>query len=252
MNTILLPKIISHRGANNLAPENTKSSIKKASLLGASFVEIDIKISKDEIPILLHDDTIDRTTNGSGLCCDYNYEDLVKLDAGSWFNKKFKNEKVLTLDECLDLLSELNMGVNIELKPNKNKEKNNVIKIRNLLNKKKFKNEYFFSSFDYYSIDIISKEMPLIPRGLLVENNINNKNFSLESILDLLKRYNCFSIGFEKNLINKELVQFFKNQGYAITVFTINDKQFAKEIFSWGVDSIFTDELNKFKEFINQ
>jgi len=55
----------------------------------------------------------------------------------------------------------------------------------------------------------------------------------------------------KKNLINKELVQFFKNQGYTLTVFTINDKQFAKEIFSWGVDSIFTDELNKFKEFIN-
>ena len=235
-----------------MAPENTRSSIKKAFLAGVSFVEIDVKISKDEVPILLHDNTLDRTTNGTGLCSDYDYKELLKFDAGFWFSKEFKNEKILSLSKCLDLLNKFNMGVNIELKPNKDKEKNNVIKIKNLLYEKNFKNNYFFTSFDYLSIDTISREMPSVPRGLLYEDNKNtNVEDSLENLVDVLKKYNCFSIGFEKSVINKDLVKFFKNQDYTFTVFSVNNVDFAKEIFSWGVDSIFTDRPNIFKHFMS-
>ena len=86
---IKLPKLIGHRGVKNLCPENTLESINKAFDLGLSYIEVDVKVSKDEIPILLHDDTLDRTTNGNGLVVNFNYEDLIKLDAGGFFyNKK--------------------------------------------------------------------------------------------------------------------------------------------------------------------
>ena len=78
--TLKLPKLIGHRGVKDLCPENTLESILKAFDLGLSFVEIDVKISKDRVPILLHDDTLDRTTNGSGLAIDYDYENIKKLD----------------------------------------------------------------------------------------------------------------------------------------------------------------------------
>ena len=86
--TLKLPKLIGHRGVKDLCPENTLESILKAFDLGLSFVEIDVKISKDRVPILLHDDTIDRTTNGSGLAIDYDYENIKKLDAGKFFYKE--------------------------------------------------------------------------------------------------------------------------------------------------------------------
>ena len=83
-----LPKLIGHRGVKNLCPENTIESISKAFDMGLNYVEVDVKISKDEIPILLHDDTIDRTTNSTGPAVAFEYEELKKLDAGEFFFKK--------------------------------------------------------------------------------------------------------------------------------------------------------------------
>ncbi len=88
-----LPKLIGHRGVKDLCPENTLESIVRAYEIGLRFVEIDVKISKDKLPILLHDDTLDRTTNGSGLAIDYDYEYIKKLDAGKFFYKK-KNKYI--------------------------------------------------------------------------------------------------------------------------------------------------------------
>ena len=86
--TLKLPKLIGHRGVKDLCPENTLESILKAFDLGLSFVEIDVKISKDRVPILLHDDTLDRTTNGSGLAIDYDYENIKNLMRENFFIKK--------------------------------------------------------------------------------------------------------------------------------------------------------------------
>ena len=121
---INLPKLIGHRGVRGLAPENTLQSIKKAIELNIKWVEIDVKISKDHIPFLLHDNDLNRTTSGNGSPLHYRYSELYKLDAGSWFDKKHKNLYPPTLKEVLDLCSKKNIGVNIELKPNKNFEEN--------------------------------------------------------------------------------------------------------------------------------
>ena len=83
----ILPKLIGHRGVKDLKPENTIESILTAFDLGLECVEVDVKISKDYLPLLLHDDTLDRTTNGSGLVCDYTYDQISKLDAGNFFYK---------------------------------------------------------------------------------------------------------------------------------------------------------------------
>ena len=84
-NKFILPKLIGHRGVKNLKPENTLESITKAFDLGLECVEIDVKVSKDNIPLLLHDDTLDRTTNGSGLVCDFTFDQINQLDAGYFF-----------------------------------------------------------------------------------------------------------------------------------------------------------------------
>ena len=88
---INLPKLIGHRGVRDLAPENTLQSIKKAIELNIKWVEVDVKISKDHIPFLLHDDNLDRTTSGNGSPLNYRYSELYKLDAGSWINRKYNN-----------------------------------------------------------------------------------------------------------------------------------------------------------------
>ena len=238
MQKILLPKVIGHRGACGLAPENTIASVIKANFLRLSFIEIDVKISKDKIPILLHDETLDRTTNGSGLCCNYNYDELLELDAGKWFNSKFKNEKILSLEKCLDYIYLNKMSVNIELKPNKNKEKENIIQINNLFKKKKYNINCYMSSFDIVSLKLVSEKLPLIPRGYLFGKYNYN---SIKDILDICNKYNCFSIGLELSIINQEIINYLKKNKLIITVFTVNEIKSVKEIFNMGVDSIFTD-----------
>ena len=89
--TFTLPKLIGHRGVRNLSPENTLYSINQAIKLNLKWIEIDVKISKDHIPFLLHDDYLDRTTSGKGNPQNYNYKDIFDLDAGSWFDIKYRS-----------------------------------------------------------------------------------------------------------------------------------------------------------------
>ena len=93
-----LPKLIGHRGVKNLAPENTLDSIELAHKLGLKWIEVDVKITKDKIPIILHDDSLDRTTNFKGLTIDFFYEEIKKLDAGSFFYNHKTNIFIPTLE----------------------------------------------------------------------------------------------------------------------------------------------------------
>ena len=85
-----LPKLIGHRGVKDIAPENTIFAIEKAIYYNLKWIEVDVKISKDKIPLLLHDDNLDRTTSGKGNPINYSYESIQKMNAGKWFDKKCK------------------------------------------------------------------------------------------------------------------------------------------------------------------
>jgi len=141
-----LPKLIGHRGVKNLKPENTLESISTAFDFGLECVEIDVKISKDNVPLLLHDDTLDRTTNGSGLVCDFTFDEISQLDAGYYFYKSKTKVKVPSLISVLELVKKKQKYLNIELKPNKKHELLNVKKILEEIKKVSYKN-FFFSSW---------------------------------------------------------------------------------------------------------
>lgn len=112
-----LPKrgICAHRGASDTHPENTLTAFREAIMLGAQMIEFDVALTKDGSLVLMHDATVDRTTDGSGTVADLTLEEIRKLDAGSWKHKKFKGEKVPTLREMLDMMPE-NIWLNVHLK----------------------------------------------------------------------------------------------------------------------------------------
>ena len=114
---VKIPEKIGHRGAAGHAPENTLASIRKAANLGARWVEFDVMLSHDGIPILMHDNTLNRTTNGKGPISAQSLNDLRTLDAGSWFDKSFADEPIPTLAETLLLAEALGLGCNVEIKP---------------------------------------------------------------------------------------------------------------------------------------
>ena len=246
--TLKLPKLIGHRGVKDLCPENTLESILMAFDLGLSFVEIDVKISKDRVPILLHDDTLDRTTNGSGLAIDYDYENIKKLDAGKFFYKENTNIFVPKLEDILSLCTNNNGNLNIELKPNKNFEKENVYQIYKIT-KNINQIDIFFSSFDMISILEISKLYPQSIRSFLLDDF---KEYNIDDLISISINYDLKICGLNINLVTADIIKKIKESNMAITVYS--DKNInlssANDIFSIGVDSIFVDNpLDLFGKF---
>ena len=237
--TLKLPKLIGHRGVKDLCPENTLESILKAFDLGLSFVEIDVKISKDRVPILLHDDTLDRTTNGSGLAIDYDYENIKKLDAGKFFYKENTNIFVPKLEDILSLCTNYNGNLNIELKPNKKFEKENVYQIYKIT-KNINQIDIFFSSFDMISILEISKLYPQSIRSFLLDDF---KEYNIDDLISISINNDLKICGLNIDLVTADIIKKIKESNMAITVYS--DKNInlpsANDIFSIGVDSIFVD-----------
>jgi len=108
-------EVIAHRGFSSLAPENTLAAMELAISSKAHRVEFDVQSTRDGVPVVLHDDTLERTTNGKGRVCDKTYQEISKLDAGSWFHPDFRGERVPTLDMVLELCKG-KIPVNVEIK----------------------------------------------------------------------------------------------------------------------------------------
>ena len=248
--TINLPKLIGHRGVRDLAPENTLQSIKKAIELNIKWVEIDVKISKDHIPFLLHDSSLERTTSGNGSPLNYKYSELYKLDAGSWFDEKHKNLYPPTLKEVLDLCSQKNIGVNIELKPNKGSEEANVVAVTELIMKHQFDCQYFLSSFDWFSATKIKKLLPESYVGILIDSFDQKRNFT--KMLNKCNEHNFFSCGFNITIISDEIIKLCKNYGILVTVYSSQkiEKNIAEKLWDSGVDSVFVDNPTFYKNIL--
>ena len=112
-----LPRVIGHRGAPGAAPENTLAGIRKAWELGATWIEFDVKLTKDGHAILFHDDCLERTTDGQGAVAATTLAEIRRLDAGGWFGAAFRGEPVPTFEQALTLCAELGLGINVEIKP---------------------------------------------------------------------------------------------------------------------------------------
>src|SRR5690625_7911098 len=108
--------IFAHRGSAGTHPENTMAAYIEAEKVGAEGLEIDVHLTKDDQLAVIHDNTVNRTTNGSGMVRDYTLAELKKLDAGSWFSPRFQQERIPTLQEVLEFIQNNKMILNIELK----------------------------------------------------------------------------------------------------------------------------------------
>jgi len=240
----ILPKLIGHRGVKNLKPENTLESITKAFDLGLECVEIDVKVSKDSIPLLLHDDTLDRTTNGTGLVCDFTFDQINYLDAGYYFYNSKTDIKVPSLRSVLDLIKRKQKYLNIELKPNKNYEKLNVEKTLQEINKISY-DKIYFSSFDLSSCITLKETAPHCKCGFL---NHDFTQFNINETIDICKKYNFFSCGINLNLFSNSVVNQFVENEIQVTVYSDNNisKVEAHNLWNNNVTSIFIDDPTEY------
>lgn len=232
-----LPKVIGHRGACGYAPENTIESIKTAAELGCRWVELDIKLTKDSVPVIFHDETLERCTNGSGNMADMLYKDLEELDAGSWYADSFAGIKVPTLEEAVDVILKHDLGLNLEIKPCPGREVETAEAALDALSRIWDDPEkLLISSFQHVSLEACLEMSPDWKRALLMDEPLKNWA-ELAEYLDVA----AINIDGRDLTLTREGVEAYIEAGYMVGAYTINDPMRAKTLFTWGVDAVFSD-----------
>ncbi|MBB6215423.1 glycerophosphoryl diester phosphodiesterase [Anaerosolibacter carboniphilus] len=237
------PLVIAHRGASGDAPENTLAAYKKALDFGADGIEIDIHLSKDGRLIVCHDEKVDRTTDGKGLINDMTLREIKRLDAGSWYGEAYRGEKILVLEEVLDLLREKDILLNIELK-------NGIIPYRQLEEKVlqrikdyRMKEKIIISSFNHTSLMKIKQLNQSIKTGVLyvaalVEPWEYAKKIKADALHPLF--YN----------IRPELVRNCRQSSIDINTFVVNEAIELSLISKLGVSGIITNYPDRARRII--
>lgn len=236
-------EIIAHRGASGYAPENTRASILKGLELDCDGFEIDVQLTNLGEVVVFHDFSLERITSKISYIKDENLQDLKKMDIGSWFSKEFKDEKIMTLEELLDLIPK-NKILNIEIKVRHN-EKNQIEKkvIEILKNKKRIEGKIIISSFNHGVIKNINKLEPKLKTGLLLTAGILNIENYIKT--NNLKIYSIHSHG---EFTGKEMVKKMNEVGIKTYIWTINNIKEAKMFKDFGVTGIITNFPDKFKD----
>lgn len=239
--------VIAHRGASGYAPENTMPAFEKSLELGAEGIELDVHESKDGEIVVVHDHTIQRTSNGKGRVKDLTLDEIRKFDFGSWFDKSFKGVTIPTLRDVLELLRDWNGLLNIEIKSGPILYPGIEKKLIDMIKEYNFGDKVIFSSFNHYSLQDIkaidsSMEIGLLYSGALVEPWNYAKTLGAEA---LHPSYH--------NII-PELVKGCKENGVKLNPYTVNDEKDMEKIIGAGVDGIITnypDKALRVKEKIN-
>lgn len=230
-----LPRLIGHRGAKEDAPENTLASIREAARQGAAWVEVDVALTRDDVPVVLHDDTLERTTSGTGNLADIDLAELQRLDAGSWFDPRFSGERVPTLEVLSDLVHELGLGLNAEIKPTPGRGVRTAETVLNTL-KRRWRPglPLLVSSFDPECLDVARVLAPEIARGYLLWD----PPADWAAIAD---RVDAATINVEQGRQTAATIGEYRDGGRPVLAYTVNNPARARTLFDWGVAGVFTD-----------
>lgn len=245
------PRVLAHRGAGMLAPENTLAAIRVGHALGFRAVEVDARLTVDEVPVLIHDRTLERTTSGSGEVAKTTAADIARLDAGSWFAAQFASEPVPTLEATITLCREHGIWMDLEIK----RAPGNIARVGEVVARttaKLFGDVLhpgadradqvvpavpLLSSFGRDALLAARAVAPDLPRGLLVNDVPADWN-------DQLQELGCVSLHVDHERLTRELARAVKKAGYWLFCYTVNDPGRAREIFAWGVDALCTDRID--------
>jgi glycerophosphoryl diester phosphodiesterase len=235
------PRIVAHRGGGSLAPENTLAAFRLGQELGYAAHEFDVKLAKDGVAILLHDDTLERTTNGKGRAADYAWKELAALDAGSWHSEAFRGERIASLEEVARLLRSKGTLAHIEIKPATGLERETGAQVARLAADlwRDAPVPPLFSSFSFEALMAARDAAPHIPRGWLTDR-IKAADWERMRALEAVSVHTS-----HKNLDPASIARA-HDVGYRVLAYTVNDAELAERLFRAGLDGLFTDNLREF------
>jgi glycerophosphoryl diester phosphodiesterase len=235
------PLWIAHRGAGKLAPENTLAAFRLGAQHGYRAFECDVKLSLDGVPFLLHDDTLERTSNASGVAGDRPWSELSQLDAGSWHSRTFAGEPLVGLAAIAAYCLRNRHALNIEIKPSPGHERRTGEVVAREAARLWAGQAVppLLSSFKPDSLDGAMAGGPELPRALLVETPWDGW---LERALSLA----CVAVVANYKLFDRALVDRLHGSGLRALAYTVNDDASAKQLLALGLDGLITDAVDRF------
>ncbi len=240
--------VIAHRGASAYYPENTIPSFEGAIAMGADMTELDVQLTADKEVAVFHDEKISRCTNGRGRIADYDLASLKKLDAGKWFDKKFKNTSIPQLAEVLAVCKN-RIAVNIEIKTeavDKSIAGGIEEKCLQMVEQYGMKKHVVFSSFDPRAILHLKQIDPTAPVAVLFEKKLYGSRLPSDIIRSLhADAFNCSA-----SELNKKWLTDLRANNIPVNIYTVNDEKKMKQYLSMGVNGIFTNKPDILKNIL--
>ncbi|MBN1479367.1 glycerophosphodiester phosphodiesterase [candidate division KSB1 bacterium] len=219
---------IAHRGASGHAPENTMVAFQKAIELGADAVECDVQLTRDGIPVILHDYTLERTTNGAGFVLEKSLRKIKKVDAGVWYSSAFKGATIPTLAELLSFMQG-KLLVNIELKRTPDPMQL-IQRVLHLVEQFNIVQACLITSFDEKALYVVKDMLPACRTGLLAKK-----------LTHLLWSGPWSFVLLRNDIVNVETIERAVEHEKKIIAWTVNAKEDMQRLFDLGVGRIITD-----------
>jgi len=237
------PRWIAHRGAGKLAPENTLAAFRLGASHGYRMFECDVKLSADGVPFLLHDATLDRTTNGQGLAAELTWDELSRLDAGSWHSPAYADEPLASLEAVAHFCLDNALGLNIEIKPTPGSESQTGTVVANAVARLWANAPQgtlpLLSSFQADALAAARVAQAHLPRALLLD--------ALQSgWLETALKLGCVAVVCKHTQWDAVSVQQAHSAGLKVLSYTVNDASAADRLWALGTDGIITDRVDLF------
>jgi glycerophosphoryl diester phosphodiesterase len=233
------PPLVAHRGAGKLAPENTLAAFRLGYAHGYRMAEFDVKLSADGVAFLLHDHTLDRTTNARGRADALTWRELALLDAGSWHSPAYAGEPLASLAAVARWSRAHDVAVNIEIKPTRGRERETgaavALDAATLWSGAPV--APLLSSFSEATLEAAREAIPDLPRAYLCEELPDDWR-------ERTARLACVAIDVKHTLLTRERVDAFHGAGLRIAAWTANDPARVSELRAWGVDTVITDAVD--------
>jgi glycerophosphoryl diester phosphodiesterase len=233
------PRIVAHRGGGSLAPENTLGALRLGASLGFKGVEFDVMLAGDGTPVLMHDETLERTTGVAGEVARTPYAQLAKLDAGARFGERWRGERIPRFAEAGRLCRELGLWANVEIKPAKGHERATGDAVARMTRElwRGADLQPVLSSFSRAALDAAHRAAPELPCGGLFDG-------VPADWLARLREFDCVALHCEARKLDEPLARQIHAAGYAIVCWTVNDPAEARRLRGWGIECLITDALD--------
>ena len=238
-------RIIAHRGGGTLAPENTLAGIRYAHARGFRGVEFDVMLAREDVPVLMHDDTLERTTNALGNLADKSAAELALVDAGSWRDAQYQGEPVPTFAAAGQLCAELDLFANVEIKPYApgGEAVARATGTRTALLTRELWADAaqapLLSSFSGAALKAAMLAAPGLPRAYLFDEIPPDWRQRLAAL-------ECVALHCNAKKLDAGLAAAIKGAGYGLMCWTVNDPAQGQMLMEWGVDALCTDRLDLF------